>query len=230
MKPLVIAIDGPSGSGKSSTARGVATRLGLACLDTGSMYRAIALGAMAGGLMDDPEGIVGFTQRAQLTLGTDPANQSIALNGVDVTEDVHSPEVSAQVSKVATIKAVRDILTAQMRAIVKDRGRIVVEGRDITTVVCPDADVRVLLVADQAARLARRDAQVGGLDSQDLRDQVVSRDEADATVSVFLTPATGVTLIDSTHMTLEQVIYAVVELVASLTVEKIPCFGPFWSR
>ena len=213
LSDLVIAIDGPSGSGKSSTARGVATRLGLACLDTGSMYRAIALGCRAGGLMDDPEGITGFAQRAQLTLGTDPAGQSIALNGVDVTEAVHSPEVSAQVSKVATIKAVREVLTAQMRVIASNRRRIVVEGRDITTVVCPDAHVRVLLVADQAARLARRDAQVGGLDSQDLRDQVVNRDEADATVSVFLTPAPGVTLIDSTYMTLEQVIDAVIALV-----------------
>ena len=168
---------------------------------------------MAGGLLDDPVGITGFAQRALLTPGTDPVNLSIALNGVDVTADVHSPEVSANVSKVATIIAVRDVLTAQMRAIAADRRRIVVEGRDITTVVCPDADVRVLLVADQAARLARRDAQVGGLDSQDLRDQVVSRDEADATVSAFLTPAPGVTLIDSTHLSLEQVIDAVIALV-----------------
>jgi len=214
MLPLVIAIDGPSGSGKSSTARGLALRLGLACLDTGSMYRAVAVGCMAGGLIGDAEGILGFALRAQLDMGTDPAAQSVSLNGVDITADVHNPEVSAQVSKVATIQAVRDVLTAQMRAIVARDPRIVVEGRDITTVVCPDADVRVLLVADQATRMARRNAQVGGvLDSENLRDQVVSRDTADATMSRFLEPAPGVVLIDSTSLTLEQTIDAIEALV-----------------
>ena len=220
MPPLVIAIDGPSGSGKSSTATALATRLGIACLDTGSMYRAIALGCMAGGLVGsepdscDVDGVVGFTARAALLVGTDPAHQTISLNGVDVTDDVRLPEVSAQVSKVATIQIVRDILTAQMRRIVQDTAPIVVEGRDITTVVCPDAPVRILLVADQNARLARRNAQVGGTLSDDaLRDQVVRRDRADATMSSFEQPAAGVTLIDSTHLNIEQVVDIIVKLV-----------------
>ena len=214
MAGLVIAIDGPSGVGKSSTSRAVAERLRLGCLDTGSMYRAIALGCMAGGIIGDAEAVIGFTQRAELVMGTDPAGTTVALNGVDITSDVHSPDVSAQVSKVATIQIVRDILSAQMRAIVAREGRIVVEGRDITTVVCPDADVRVLLVADPAARMARRNAQVGGvLDAGALVAQVVSRDKADATMSAFETPAPGVSLIDSTNLTLEQVVDAVVALV-----------------
>jgi len=214
MAGLVIAIDGPSGVGKSSTSRALAIRLGLACLDTGSMYRAIAVGCMAGGVIDDADGVVGFTARAELAMGTDPAGTTVALNGVDITADVHSPAVSAQVSKVATIQAVRDILTAKMRAIVADVGRIVVEGRDITTVVCPNADVRVLLVADPVARMARRNAQVGGvLDAGALRDQVVARDRADATMSAFESPAPGVSLIDSTALTLEQVVDAIVALV-----------------
>jgi len=214
MAGLVIAIDGPSGVGKSSKSRAVAERLRLGCLDTGSMYRAIALGCMAGGIIGDAEAVIGFTQRAQLVMGTDPAGTTVALNGVDITSDVHSPDVSAQVSKVATIQTVRDILSAQMRAIVAREGRIVVEGRDITTVVCPDADVRVLLVADPAARMARRNAQMGGvLDAGALVDQVVSRDKADATMSAFETPAPGVSLIDSTDLTLEQVVDAVVALV-----------------
>ena len=214
MGGLVIAIDGPSGVGKSSTARAVATRLSLACLDTGSMYRAIALGCLAGGIIDDAGAIIGFTARASLRLGTDPAGTTIALNGVDVTADIRDPGVSAQVSKVATIQGVRDILTAQMRAIVNRQQRIVVEGRDITTVVCPDADVRVLLVADPAARMARRNAQVGGvLNEAALADQVVLRDKADATMSAFATPAPGVSLIDSTQLSLEQVVDAIVALV-----------------
>jgi len=218
MQPLVIAIDGPSGSGKSSTSRLVASRLGLAYLDTGSMYRAIALGCMGAGLVGDGavdrNGVIGFTTRAKLKLGTDPAAPSIALNGVDVTEDIRSPEVSTHVSAVATIPEVRAILTAQMRHIVAKKKRIVAEGRDITTVVCPDADVRVLLVADVAARMARREAQEGGtLSEAQLRDQVVRRDRDDATVSKFEAPAPGVTLIDSTYMTLEEVADAVIALV-----------------
>ena len=216
MNPLVIAIDGPSGSGKSSTAQLVATRLGLAYLDTGAMYRAIAVGCQAGGLLDDPEGIVGFTARAQLTMGTDPSGATVALNGVDVSDEIRSSEVSAGVSKVATIQAVRDMLTAQMRRIVAASDGIVVEGRDITTVVCPQAQVRVLLVADVAVRMARRDNQMGGvLTPGELRDQVVRRDRDDATVSQFEAPAEGVTLIDSTYMTIDEVADVIIGLVPS---------------
>lgn len=214
MSELVIALDGPSGSGKSSTARLVATRLGLAYLDTGSMYRAIALGCLAGGLLADPDGIIGFTQRASLEVGTDPAHPSVALNGVDVTAEVRGLDVSANVSKVATIQVVRDILTAQMRRIIVKCGRIVVEGRDIATVVYPDAQVRVLLVADADARMARRNAQIGGtMTSAQLNDQVVRRDRDDATMSRFETPAPGVTLIDSTHLSLDEVADAIIALV-----------------
>jgi len=212
---LVIAIDGPSGSGKSSTAREVASRLGLAYLDTGSMYRAIALGCLRAGLLTAPrrDRIIDFTRRASLAVTTDPASPAIALDGVDVTDEVRGSQVSAQVSTVAVIPKVRAILSAQMRQIVADAGRIVAEGRDITTVVCPNAQVRVLLVADTKARLARRDAQVGGLSHAELADQVVRRDRDDATVSQFETPAPGVTLIDSTHMTLDDVVDAVIALV-----------------
>jgi len=215
MQSLVIAIDGPSGSGKSSTARLVASRLGLAYLDTGSMYRAIALGCLGGGLLEPPdrEGIIGFTMRARLDLRTDPDDPGIVLNGVDVTADIRAPEVSAQVSTVAVIPQVRATLSAQMRRIVAGRGRIVAEGRDITTVVCPDADVRVLLVADPAVRMARREAEIAGLTPDQVADQVVRRDRDDATVSQFEMPAPGVTLIDSTYLSLEEVADAVIALV-----------------
>jgi len=212
---LVIAIDGPSGAGKSSTSRLVATRLGLAYLDTGAMYRAIAVGCMGGGLLNpvDEDGVVGFALRAALGVETDPSAFRIALNGVDVTDDIRAPEVSAAVSAVAVIPRVRAILTAQMRAIVADRRRIVVEGRDITTVVCPEAAVRVLLVADPAIRMARREAEIGHLTPAELADQVVRRDRDDSTVSQFETPAPGVTLIDSTYLSLDEVADAVIELV-----------------
>jgi len=215
MQPLVIAIDGPSGSGKSSTSKLVAKRLGLAYLDTGSMYRAIALACMPGDAVSTPDkaGIIAVAKWVSLEVGTDPTAPSIAVDGVDVTAEIRRPEVSACVSTVAVVPEVREILTEQMRDIVAQAGRIVLEGRDTTTVVTPDAQVRVLLVADQDARMARRKAELDGVSHADLADQVVRRDRDDATVSQFETPAPGVTCIDSTDMTLDEVADAVIDLV-----------------
>ncbi|MCL2490560.1 MAG: (d)CMP kinase, partial [Propionibacteriaceae bacterium] len=213
MQSLVIAVDGPSGSGKSSTSRLVAKRLGLAYLDTGAMYRAIALGCEAAGLLADRGGIAAFTRGAQLDVGTDPGAPTILLNGVNVTAAIRAPQVSACVSTVAVVPQVRSILTGQMRQIVSKAHRIVLEGRDTTTVVTPNADVRVLLVANQDARMARRQAELDGVSQADLTDQVVRRDRDDATVSQFETPAPGVTCIDSTDMTLDEVADAIIALV-----------------
>ena len=137
-----------------------------------------------------------------------------SINGVDVTEEIRNPRTSARVSAVATIPQVRVLLVERMRDIVErnDR-RIVVEGRDITTVVCPDAQVRVLLVADPAVRMARRARELGDdVDQTQMHDQIVRRDRDDATVSQFETPAPGVTLIDSTSLDLDEVVARVVAL------------------
>jgi len=218
MQPLVIAIDGPSGSGKSSTSKLVAARLGLAYLDTGSMYRAVALGAMNAGILDDPDAVVDLARQAKLDVGTSPSAPAIAVDGVDVTAEIRDPQVSASVSKVAVIPQVREILTAQMQRIVADaKAGIVLEGRDATTVITPDAPVRVLLVADTQARMARRNAEIGGLSQVDLTDQVVRRDRDDATVAQFEAPAPGVRLIDTTHLTLDQAAEAVIALAAAAT-------------
>ncbi|MGA4507436.1 (d)CMP kinase [Propionibacteriaceae bacterium G1746] len=206
---LVVAIDGPSGSGKSSTARGVAQRLGLAYLDTGAMYRAITVAYLRSGLQpDQTEQIAALADAVELTVTDDPEAPAIALDGTDVSDEIREPRVSQHVSIVATNTHVRDVLTDQMRALVEAADqRIVVEGRDITTVVWPRAEVRVLLVADPRARMARRQAELDGqLNDEDAHDQIVRRDRDDATVSEFATPADGVTLIDSTHLNLEQVI------------------------
>ncbi|MGD7731643.1 (d)CMP kinase [Propionibacteriaceae bacterium G57] len=206
---LVVAIDGPSGSGKSSTARGVAQRLGLAYLDTGAMYRAVTVAYLRSGLQpDQTEQIAALADAVELTVTDDPEAPAISLDGTDVSDEIREPRVSQHVSIVATNTHVRDVLTDQMRALVEAADqRIVVEGRDITTVVWPQAEVRVLLVADPRARMARRQAELDGkLNDADAHDQIVRRDRDDATVSEFATPADGVTLIDSTHLNLEQVI------------------------
>ncbi len=213
---VVIAIDGPSGSGKSSTARGVAQALGLAYLDTGSMYRACTCAWLAAGIDPaDADAIAAVAASASIEVGTDPVEPTIAINGDDVTVAIREPLISAKASVAATNLEVRRILTEQMRDIIRAHGcRIVVEGRDITTVVWPEADVRVLLVADPAARVARRHAELGdAVDASAVTDQVIRRDRDDATVSQFEAPAPGVTLIDSTHLTLPQVIATIVAMV-----------------
>ncbi|MDO5683430.1 MAG: (d)CMP kinase [Propionibacteriaceae bacterium] len=207
VQPLIVAIDGPSGSGKSSTARGVAERLDLAYLDTGAMYRAAAWLVADRGLTGADE-ITAAIDAADLRISLDPTAFAIAIDGTDVTEAIREPQISATVSKVATIQAVRDILIDRQRALIAGAEQgIVAEGRDITTVVAPDARVRVLLVADPAARIARRAAELGEkVDQAQVTDQVIRRDADDSTVAAFTEAAPGVTVVDSTHLTLVEVI------------------------
>jgi cytidylate kinase len=205
--PLIIAIDGPSGSGKSSTARGVAERLELSYLDTGAMYRAVAWLMLDHGLTD-PDAIVEAVRTAPLEITVDPEAFAISIDGTDVTEVIREPRISASVSKVATIQAVRDLLIQQQRDLIAAApDGIVVEGRDITTVVAPDASLRILLVADPDARVARRAAELGiKADHSQVTDQVIRRDRDDSTVAAFTEAAPGVTVVDSTHLGLAEVI------------------------
>jgi CMP/dCMP kinase len=209
-RPLVIAIDGPSGSGKSSTARGVAEKLGLAFLDTGAMYRAITWLALQEGVdVDDQAAVADLLTRASMEIDMDPRRPAIAINGVDVSEAIRAPEVSAAVSAIATNLDVRADLVARQKKLIADAvSGVVAEGRDITTVVAPDADVRVLLVADPAARVARRHAELAEheMHVDDVKDQVIRRDRDDSVVAEFESAAPGVHVVDSTSLNLEEVI------------------------
>jgi CMP/dCMP kinase len=209
-RPLVIAIDGPSGSGKSSTARGVADRLGLAFLDTGAMYRAITWLALEEGVdLEDRAAVADLLGHAAIDVDMNPRGPAIAINGVDVTDAIRAPEVSQAVSAIATNLDVRTHLVARQKKLIADAARgIVAEGRDITTVVAPDAEVRVLLVADPAARVARRHAELEEhqLDVDTVHDQVIRRDRDDSLVAEFESAAPGVHVVDSTSLSLEEVI------------------------
>jgi cytidylate kinase len=213
--PLVIAIDGPSGSGKSSTARGVAQKLGLAFLDTGAMYRAATWLVLHSDVTaEDVDAVATLVREARIDLTLSPTAPTVAINGTDVTEAIREPVVSAAVSSVATNLAVRADLVARQQALIADaEGGIVAEGRDITTVVAPDAPVRVLLVADPAARVARRQAELGrNVTRDDVTDQVIRRDRDDSTVARFTEAAEGVVVVDSTHQTLSEVIDQIASL------------------
>ncbi|MFW6599681.1 (d)CMP kinase [Propionibacteriaceae bacterium Y2011] len=211
----VIAIDGPSGSGKSSTSKGVASRLGLAYLDTGAMYRAAAwLVRERGTDPQDRAAVAELVDGAELAISTSPTQPQIRIEGHDVTEAIRDPEISATVSNVATNQDVRRSLIARQRAIIAASPTgIVVEGRDITTVVAPDADLRILLVADPQARVTRRHAELGDrVDEAAVTDQVLRRDRDDSTVAAFTEAAEGVTVVDSTHLDLPQVIATICRL------------------
>jgi cytidylate kinase len=226
-RPLVIAVDGPSGSGKSSVSREVALRLGLEYLDTGAMYRAACWSALAAGIdVADPAqagAVAECVRRLDLVMATDPAAPGVWVSGHDVSVEIRETRISTAVSAVATNLDVRAELQRRQRDLIqaaRDGARegCVAEGRDITTVVAPDADVRILLTASEAARLARRARELHGSDDdaavEATRDQVVRRDADDSTVSNFEVAADGVLHLDSSALDFEQTVSAVLDAVA----------------
>lgn len=217
--PLVVAVDGPSGSGKSSVSKAVARRLGAAYLDTGAMYRAVAWHCLHEGVdLADAEAVAAAAVAMDLDQSTDPDVEAVRVGGTDVTEAIRSPEVTDTVSTVAVVIPVREELHRRQRAAIAAAGRMVAEGRDITTVVAPAAHARVLLTASEAVRTARRSGQLAaagetGVDAGTLHRQVAGRDARDATVSTFDRPADGVALVDSTELDFEQTVAAVLAAV-----------------
>ena len=217
--PLVVAVDGPSGSGKSSVSKAVARRLGAAYLDTGAMYRAVAWHCLHEGVdLADAEAVAAAAVAMDLDQSTDPDVEAVRVGGTDVTEAIRGPEVTDTVSTVAVVIPVREELHRRQRAAIAAAGRMVAEGRDITTVVAPDAHARVLLTASEAVRTARRSGQLAaagetGVDAGTLHRQAAGRDARDATVSTFDRPADGVALVDSTELDFEQTVAAVLAAV-----------------
>ncbi len=213
---LVVALDGPSGSGKSSTARGVAERLGIAYLDTGAMYRAMTWALLQAGTdLGDPNAIAAAAAKVVLDSGVDPLNPTIHADGVDVAEAIRGADVTASVSLVAAVPAVREQLVSLQRAtIAASNDRIVVEGRDIGSTVAPNADFKFFLIADPAARAARRAAEDGSTDTIATEQALAKRDEIDSNRAASpLAKVDDAVLVDSTHMALAEVIDSIVELV-----------------
>ncbi|MET0951791.1 MAG: (d)CMP kinase [Aeromicrobium sp.] len=215
--PLVVAIDGPSGSGKSSTSRGVADRLRLDYLDTGAMYRAMTWALLQKGVdLHDPDAVATAAEAVQLSSGTDPQDPTIHVDGTDVAEPIRSEDVTGAVSLVAAVPRVREQLVELQRAIIGRSDGIVVEGRDIGSTVAPDAPVKIYLVADPAARAARRAAETGAVDTVAMEAALARRDQIDSTRAASpLAQAEGAVLVDGTHLTLDEVIASIVEIVES---------------
>ncbi|MER7706539.1 (d)CMP kinase [Kitasatospora sp. NPDC097605] len=220
--PVVVAIDGPSGSGKSTVSRAVAARLGLSFLDTGAMYRAMTWWMLANDVdVNDPEAVAVACGKPVIVSGTDADGPTITVDGRDVAGPIRGPEVTAHVSAVAAVPAVRARLVELQRgcAGVAARG-IVAEGRDMGSVVFPDATVKVFLTASEAARSERRAAELRakGVDEATITAMAADlarRDAADSSrATAPLTQATDAVLVDTSELTLEQVIDRITGLVA----------------
>ncbi len=217
----VIAIDGPSGTGKSSVAREVARRLGAEYLDTGAMYRALTVAVLADGLEPtDAEAVAARSAKLTINIATDPAIDSVYVDGRDVTAAIRSAAVTAAVSAVSAVPAVRRRLVAAQRRLAQ-RSTTVVEGRDIGSVVFPAARLKIYLTATPAARAARRAEQLGLSDPDEvaaLAEALRVRDDLDSTRAESpLRPAKGAVVIDSTELSQEDVIEAILAAVTSRT-------------
>jgi len=228
---LVVAIDGPSGAGKSTVARGVARALGCRYLDTGAVYRALTWAVLERGAdPGDEPGVVGVLSDFRLELSTDPDDVTVAVGGHDVTAAIRGQAVTASVSAVSAIPRVRTQLVAMQRSIIGEGG-IVVEGRDIGTVVCPNADVKIFLTANPAVRATRRFAEDDDpeVDVDAVKADLARRDRLDSSRVVSpLAAAQDAVLIDSTSMDAGAVIAAVLDIVAART--EVPSSAPSTQR
>ena len=211
----IITIDGPAGAGKSTLAKALARETGALYLDTGAMYRAVAVAFLDAGVSpDDTAAVIEATTSADIELSLDPDERWVRVNGRDVTAEIREPRTAQNVSAVSTIPECRADMVRRQRALMDSDPRgCVAEGRDITTVVYPDADLRILLTASPEARLRRRAGDMAGKLTEDqLRDQVLRRDRDDSKLVDFQTAADGVQLLDTSDMTLAEVVDAITDL------------------
>ena len=207
-----IAIDGPAGSGKSSVSKAVARKLGYGYLDTGAAYRALAWHVLdRNAETDDVDAVLAAASAFNVRLGLDPDDRTIRVGDTDITDAIREPRVSDAVSGVARVPAVREQVNIFFRSLVAESPypAVIVEGRDITTVVAPDASVRILLTAAPEVRAARRAGELTSQNAAVVAEALHKRDASDSAVVDFLNAAEGVEVVDSTHLDFPQTIDAV---------------------
>ena len=216
MSDIIVAVDGPAGSGKSSVSKEAARRLGYAYLDTGAAYRALAWHCLDEGVdVENPADVLERAQQWDYAIGMDPDRYFVRVGGEDITADIREPRVSAVVSAVARVPEVRAALTAMFRELAAGHAApgVIIEGRDITTVVAPHAQVRVLLTAAAEARMARRSAELSTESAEATAQQLAARDAQDSRVVDFMNAAEGVITLDSTELDFEQTVQSLIDIV-----------------
>lgn len=219
-EPVTVAIDGPAGSGKSSVSKEVARRLGYGYLDTGAAYRALAWHVLEHGAdTSDAVAVLEASGDFDYSISLDPDEYWVRVGARDVTAAIREPRISEAVSGVARVPVIRETVNGIFRGLVADSGRpgVIVEGRDITTVVAPDAPVRILLTAAPEVRAARRSAELTSHDAAAVAAALHKRDATDSKVVDFLTAAPGVTVVDSTDLDFTQTVDAVLDVVRAGT-------------
>lgn len=214
MRKIVIAIDGPAGSGKSSVSKQLAREFGFAYLDTGAAYRALAW-ATLNGLSFDRVASNDFEAQFDYSISTDPDNYWVRVGDHDVTEAIRTSLISESVSSVAALAPVRDFMKRLTKKIVDEcpGTGVVVEGRDITTVVFPDAQSRLLLTASEEVRLKRRSKELSADSTNAVVNQVSKRDETDSKIVDFMNAADGVTLVDSSNLDFDQTVSVMISII-----------------
>ncbi|KAA9110965.1 (d)CMP kinase [Microbacterium rhizomatis] len=220
LAPIIVAIDGPAGSGKSSVSKEAARRLGFDFLDTGAAYRALAWHALElGADTSDLDAVVSASADFDYAISLDPDQHWVRVGEADITDAIRQPRVTDAVSGVARVPEVRATLTSLFRSLATGSAKpgVIVEGRDITTVVAPDAPVRILLTASPEVRAARRSAEVTTQDAATVAAALRRRDASDSTVVDFMTAAPGVVVVDSTTLDFEQTVNAILEVVRTET-------------
>ncbi|GAA0506260.1 cytidylate kinase [Paractinoplanes deccanensis] len=213
----VVAVDGPSGSGKSTVSRRLAAAIDGVYLDTGAMYRAVTWAVLqAGADLADQDAIAKVALETELSIGTDPSAPHFAANGVNVDAPIRGVEVTQAVSAVAAVPAVRRHLVALQRAIITGHPRIIVEGRDIASVVAPDADLKVYLTASSAARAQRRSAEDATSDVAATEASLLRRDKLDSSRAADpLRQADDAVEVDTTEIGIDEVVAYLLNLLNS---------------
>jgi cytidylate kinase len=212
MADLIITIDGPAASGKSTVARLLARKLGASFLDTGAMYRAVTLAAMRAGVdLNDEQKLLDITQTGEFQFSIKAGKMTVHIDNTDVTEQIRSPEVTANARYIAAAPRLREELVQMQRQFAADRHKIVTEGRDQGTVAFGDADIKFYLIADSAERARRRLAELrakGGVGSlEQIQNAIEERDKSDESRAVGpLKPAEDAIIVDTTNMSIEQVV------------------------
>lgn len=212
MADLIITIDGPAASGKSTVARLLARKLGASFLDTGAMYRAVTLAAMRAGVdLSDEQKLLDITQTCEFEFSVKAGKTTVRIDNTDVTGQIRNPDVTANARYIAAAPGVREKLVQMQRQFAADRHRIVTEGRDQGTVAFGDADIKFYLTADSAERARRRLAELGakgGAGSlEQIQKAIEQRDKSDQSRAVGpLKPAEDAIIVDTTNMSIEQVV------------------------
>lgn len=211
----IVAIDGPAGSGKSSVSKSCAKALGFGYLDTGAAYRALTYSVLSLGLDVSGKSAEEIASNFDYSISLDPDNYWVKVGEIDVTYEIRSTHVGEAVSQFASLPQVREYMFTLTRALVQQSGLagVIVEGRDITTKVFPEAKTRILLTASEEVRLGRRSAELP--EGTVVADQVTKRDQNDSKVVDFLVPAQGVLLVDSTELDFDQTVRAITALVVN---------------